>query len=192
MAVAKHQLVLQDRSLSSFVRLRFSNKLASTHPQLRVRRAKQEGREREASNLAAPKEIVGAGLGVVKGVLGTAVGIVGTVVEGGARLGNNGREVSGDNTLFLPPMSLRGGPMRNILRNGLTENIKIHFQRLGIKSPFAEEEKASASGVRQKVSANLWAPKTLTQLSDSIFVTLAVRAPEGRRHRLSFGQGSLA
>jgi len=127
-----------------------------------------------ASNLAAPKDIIGAGVGVVKGVLGTAVGIVGTVVEGGARLGNNGREASSDNALFLPPISLQGGPMRNILKNGLTDNIKMHFQRLGIKSPFGEDEKVSSSGARQRfvplkagdivyLSANVHTPNRTTQ-----------------------------
>ncbi|GMH65952.1 hypothetical protein TrST_g8005 [Triparma strigata] len=95
------------------------------------------------------KDVVGAGLGVVKGVVGTAFGVLGTVVETGAKAIGQNTDGAGP---LLPPMTLQGGPMRNIFKNNIiSDNLRHHFQKLGIKSPFdVEREKEAKGGVRSK------------------------------------------
>jgi len=53
----------------------------------KARRARKRD-DRIRSNSEFKKDMLGAGVGVVKGVVGTAFGVLGTVVEGGATVAN--------------------------------------------------------------------------------------------------------
>lgn len=120
--------------------------LLSLHTLQKTLRQKRLQSSRSRLNCDLPKDFIGAGLGAVKGVVGTAFGVLGTVVETGATV------IKQDQNLpLLPPMTLNSGPMRNIFANNVvSEGLRKHFERLGIKSPFEGERDKSKGGVREK------------------------------------------
>jgi hypothetical protein len=123
-----------ERHLQPYVfRSPFQSSLLSQQALRRSR--KRDSRGRTESEFE--KDVLRAGVGVVKGVVGTAFGVLGTVVEGGATVASKIDKSGGDFTPILPPMTLRAGPVRNIFQNNiLTENLAKRFKMLGISTPF--------------------------------------------------------
>ncbi|GMH59256.1 hypothetical protein TrRE_jg3548 [Triparma retinervis] len=162
-------LLPPERHLQPYVfRSPFQSSLLSQQALRRSR--KRDSRGRTESEFE--KDVLRAGVGVVKGVVGTAFGVLGTVVEGGATVASKIDKSGGDFTPILPPMTLRAGPVRNIFQNNiLTENLAKRFKMLGISTPFELQSKpdGSTEGVRKK-----FVP---LKSGDIVYMTASVSSP---------------